>query len=82
MNALDQIGHLSDVPVYVDVELARKIMTIREILALEEGSVINMTRSAGENIDLLIGGAAIGSGEIVIIEETAGVRITDFSEED
>lgn len=57
-------------------------MTLREILALQEGSVINMTRSAGENIDLLIGSAPVASGEIVIIEETVGVRITDFNEED
>lgn len=82
MTALEQIGHLSDIPVYVDVELARKIMPLGEILALEEGSVINMTRSAGENIDLFIGGAPVASGEIVIIEETLGVRITDFAEED
>lgn len=82
MTALEQIGHLSDIPVYVDVELARKIMPLGEVLALEEGSVINMTRSAGENIDLLVGGAPVASGEIVIIEETLGVRITDFAEED
>jgi flagellar motor switch protein FliN/FliY len=82
VTALDQIGHLSDIPVHVDVELARKIMTLNEILALEEGSVIKMTRSAGENIDLLIGGTPVASGEIVIIEETVGVRITDFNEED
>jgi flagellar motor switch protein FliN len=41
-----------------------------------------MPRSAGDNIDILVGGAAIGSGEIVIIEEAVGVRITDFNEED
>jgi flagellar motor switch protein FliN/FliY len=82
VTALEQIGHLSDIPVYIDVELARKIMPLGEILALEEGSVINMTRSAGENIDLFIGGAPVASGEIVIIEETLGVRITDFAEED
>ena len=41
-----------------------------------------MSRSAGENIDILIGGALIGFGEIVIIEDTVGVRITDFSSED
>jgi len=55
---------------------------LNEILALAEGSVIKMTRSAGENIDLLIGGTPVASGEIVIIEETVGVRITDFNEED
>ncbi len=82
MSALEEIHHLADVPVFVDIELDRKIMAVREILALEAGAVIKMPRSAGENIDLLVGGALVGSGEIVIIEETVGVRITDFNEED
>jgi flagellar motor switch protein FliN/FliY len=82
MTPLEQIAHLSDVVIDVHVELDRKRMTMRDILALERGSVIKMVRSAGENIDVLVGGAMVGSGEIVIIEETVGVRITDFIEED
>ena len=82
MTAFEEIGHLSDVPVDVDVELDRKKMTVREILMLEQGSVIKMLRSAGENIDIYVGGSMLGSGEIVIIEEAVGVRITDFNEED
>lgn len=82
MTAFEEIGHLVDVPVDVDVELDRKTMTVREILALDKGSVIKMVRSAGENIDIYVGGAMLGSGEIVIIEEAVGVRITDFNEED
>jgi len=82
MTALEEIGHLADIPVNIDVELARKTMTMGEILALDQGRVIKMTRSAGDNIDILVGGTLLGSGEIVIIEETVGVRITDFNEED
>jgi flagellar motor switch protein FliN/FliY len=82
MTAFEEIGHLNDIPVGVDVELDRKKMSVREILSLEQGSVIKMMRSAGENIDIYVGGALLGSGEIVIIEETVGVRITDFNEED
>jgi flagellar motor switch protein FliN len=82
MTAFEEIGHLADVPVDVDVELDRKTMTVREILSLDQGSVIKMVRSAGENIDIYVGGALLGSGEIVIIEEAVGVRITDFNEED
>ena len=82
MTAFEEIGHLADVPVDVDVELDRKTMTVREILLLDQGSVIKMVRSAGENIDIYVGGALLGSGEIVIIEEAVGVRITDFNEED
>jgi flagellar motor switch protein FliN/FliY len=82
MTSFEEIGHLSDIPVDVDVELDRKMMTVREILSLDKGSVIKMMRSAGENIDIYVGGAMLGSGEIVIIEETVGVRITDFNEEE
>jgi flagellar motor switch protein FliN/FliY len=82
MTALEEIGHLADIPVYIDVELARKTMSVGEILALDRGRVIKMPRSAGDNIDILVGGTLVGTGEIVIIEETVGVRITDFNEED
>jgi flagellar motor switch protein FliN/FliY len=82
MTAFEEVGHLYDIPIDIDVELDRKKMTVREILSLEQGSVIKMVRSAGENIDMYVGGAMLGSGEIVIIEEAVGVRITDFNEED
>ncbi len=82
MTSLEEIAHLGDVPISIDVELARKMMTVAEILGLDKDSVIKMPRSAGDNIDILVGGAPVGSGEIVIIEETVGVRITDFNEED
>ena len=81
MTSLEELGHLSDVPVPVEAELDHKIMTLRDILNLESGSVMKMTRSAGENILILIGGALLGSGEIVVIDESMGIRITDFKEE-
>lgn len=82
MTILEEVRHLSDIPIHVDAELDRKVMTVREILALEIGSVIKLTRSAGENIVLLMGGTPVGSGEIVVVDEAVGVRITDFREED
>jgi flagellar motor switch protein FliN/FliY len=82
MTAFDEIGHLGNIPIDIDVLLDRKKMTVREILSLDKGSVIKMTRSAGENIDVYVSGTMLGSGEIVIIEETLGVRITDFNEEE
>jgi flagellar motor switch protein FliN/FliY len=82
MTAFDEIGHLGNIPIDIDVLLDRKKMTVREILSLDKGSVIKMTRSAGENIDIYVSGTMLGSGEIVIIEETLGVRITDFNEEE
>jgi flagellar motor switch protein FliN len=79
---LQEIADLADVTVDVEVELGRKIMTIAQILQLGPDSVIRMGRSAGDNIDILVGGTLIGYGEIVIIEDAVGVRITDFSLEE
>lgn len=82
MTVREQIAHFADIPVTVDIELDRRILTLRQVLQLETGSVIKMSRSAGENMDVLVGGALVGFGEIVIIEETVGIRITDFSSEE
>ena len=82
MTTAEEIGLCADVPLDITAELDRKIMTIRDILALETSSVVKMTRSAGENIDILVGNALVAFGEIVIIEATMGVRITDFNSEE
>jgi flagellar motor switch protein FliN/FliY len=79
---LQEIADLADVTLDVEVELGRRIMTIAQILQLGPDSVVRMGRSAGDNIDILIGGALVGYGEIVIIEDAVGVRITDFSLEE
>jgi flagellar motor switch protein FliN/FliY len=80
MNPQEEIAPLADVLVEIEVELDRRIMTTREVLRLEEGSVIETARSAGENIDIYVGGVLCGSGEVVVIENRLGVRITDFRE--
>jgi flagellar motor switch protein FliN/FliY len=81
MNPLEEIAPLGDVPVEIEIELDRRIMRAREVLRLDEGSVIETARSAGENIDIYIGGVLCASGEIVVIENTLGVRITDFRDD-
>ena len=81
MNPQEEVAPLGDIPVEIEIELDRRIMTAREILRLEQGSVIETVRSAGENIDIYIGGVLCGSGEIVVIENTLGVRITDFRDD-
>jgi len=80
MTPQEEIAPLGDVPVEIEVELDRRIMTARELLCLAEGSVIETTRSAGENIDIYVAGVLCGSGEIVAVENALGVRITDFRE--
>jgi flagellar motor switch protein FliN/FliY len=82
MTPLEEIGALADIHMDVEVELDRRIMAVRDILALESGSVIAMERSAGATIDIRIGGTVIGSGEIVILDEKVAVRFTDFKEDE
>lgn len=65
----------------VEAELDCKVMTMTQILDLEAGTVIKLKRSAGENIDLLIGGSLVAFGEIVVLQEMMGIRITDFRAE-
>ena len=79
MDLTEQIGAFGDVPLDVEVELDRRQLTIREVLALETDSVLKLSRSAGENLDVRLGGVLIGYGEIVIPETTVNVRITDFN---
>jgi flagellar motor switch protein FliN/FliY len=78
MSPTEEIAAFADVPVNVEVELDRRVMTVRDVLRLDINSVLKMHRSAGENLDIRIGNAMIGCGEIVISETTTGVRITDF----
>jgi flagellar motor switch protein FliN len=78
MTPQEEIAPLGDIPVEIEIELDRRLLTTREVLDLTEGSIIATARSAGENIDIYIGGVFCGSGEIVVIESTLGVRITDF----
>jgi len=81
MNPQEEIAPLAEVPVDIEVELDRRVMRTRDVLDWEEGSVIGTSRSAGENIDIYIGGVLCDSGEIVVIENALGVRITDFRDD-
>ena len=82
MTALEEVAGLADIPMEIEIELGRKVMTIARLLDLGPGSVIRIARSAGDNIDILVGGTLVGYGEIVLIEDAVGIRITDFSLEE
>lgn len=79
MAPVEQTAAIADVPIDVEVVLDRRMLKIGEILELEAGSVVELRRSAGENIDVYVGRKLVAFGEIVIIENTMGVRITDFN---
>lgn len=69
---------LSDVEMEVTVELGRTTMPIRDLLSLQPGMVVEIDRAAGAPIDVLVNGRRIASGEVVVIDEEFGVRITEI----
>lgn len=72
------IGLILDVPLQVTVELGRTRKLIRDILELTPGSVVELDKLAGEPVDILVNGKLIAKGEVVVIDENFGVRITDI----
>ena len=72
------IALLLDVPLQVTVELGRTRKLIRDILELSPGSVIELDKLAGEAVDILVNGKLIAKGEVVVIDENFGVRVTDI----
>jgi len=71
------LRRLYDVPVELAVEIGRTRMTIGQTLELRPGSVVSLNRLAGEPVDLLINGKPIARGEVVVIDEEFGLRVTD-----
>jgi flagellar motor switch protein FliN/FliY len=73
----EELSRLHDVPVELAVEVGRTHMTIREALALGPGSIVTLNRLAGEPVDLLVNGKPIARGEVVVIDEEFGLRVTE-----
>lgn len=72
------INLILDIPVNLSVELGRTKMAIKDLLNLTQGSVIALDGLAGEPLDILINGYLIAQGEIVVVGDNYGVRITDI----
>jgi flagellar motor switch protein FliN/FliY len=72
------LSRLSEIPMELSVEIGRTHMTVGETLDLRIGSVVTLERLAGETADLLVNGSAIARGEVVVIDEQYGLRITEI----
>jgi flagellar motor switch protein FliN/FliY len=66
-----------DVPVHISMEIGRTLISIRNLLQLSQGSVIELDRLAGEPLDVLVNGTLIAHGEVVVVNEKFGIRLTD-----
>ena len=74
----ENIDLTMDVPLQVTVELGRTTKSISDILDLGPGKIIELNKLAGEPIDVLVNGKYVAKGEVVVIEESFGVRITEI----
>lgn len=72
------LGMLRDVPLEVSAELGKTRMSVADVLQLRVGSLIQLDRAAGAPVDVIVNGASIAKGEVVVIDEEYGVRITDI----
>ena len=80
--ALGEPGSLSllyDLRMPVSVELGRSAMTIREVLALRRGSLLQLDRIAGESVDVFVGDRKLGKGEVVVLGQHFGIRLTELA---
>ncbi|MEQ1803209.1 MAG: flagellar motor switch protein FliN [Gammaproteobacteria bacterium] len=66
-----------DVPVTLSLEVGRAQMSVGKLLRLNQGSVVELDRNAGEPLDVLVNGALVAHGEIVIVNDKFGIRLTD-----
>jgi flagellar motor switch protein FliN/FliY len=69
---------IMDIPVRLTVELGRTKITIKQILQLAQGSVIELDGLAGEPMDVLVNGCLIAQGEVVVVNDKFGIRLTDI----
>ena len=78
MQSQENISLIKDVPLEVTVELGRTSKSISDILDFAPGTIIELDKIAGEPIDVLVNGKFVAKGEVVVIEESFGVRVTEI----
>jgi len=71
------LDSILDVPVVISMEIGRTHIPIRNLLQLNQGSVVELDRLAGEPMDVLVNGTLIAQGEVVVVNEKFGIRLTD-----
>ncbi len=67
-----------DLPLFVEAELGRKMITLKDLLELNIGSIVELKQSAGESLNIFVNGSFLGNGEVTVIENAFGLRITEI----
>lgn len=72
-----KLDTILDIPVTISMEVGRSRISIRNLLQLNQGSVVELDRVAGEPLDVLVNGTLIAHGEVVVVNDKFGIRLTD-----
>ena len=72
-----KLDAILDIPVTISMEVGRSNISIRNLLQLNQGSVVELDRVAGEALDVLVNGTLIAHGEVVVVNDKFGIRLTD-----
>ncbi|CAM4226772.1 flagellar motor switch protein FliN [Vibrio agarivorans] len=72
-----KLDTILDIPVTISMEVGRSQISIRNLLQLNQGSVVELERVAGESLDVLVNGTLIAHGEVVVVNDKFGIRLTD-----
>ncbi|AYA63697.1 MULTISPECIES: flagellar motor switch protein FliN [unclassified Alteromonas] len=72
-----KLDTILDIPVTISMEVGRSQISIRNLLQLNQGSVVELDRVAGEPLDVLVNGTLIAHGEVVVVNDKFGIRLTD-----
>jgi len=81
LSTLEQWAHLHDVPLEMSIELGRTKLTLREVIDLKPNTIIRLPRSTGEGLDIRAGSETLFRGEVIVIEDRAGIRINEIISE-
>jgi flagellar motor switch protein FliN/FliY len=77
-SSVQSLDFILDIPLKLSVELGRTRLAIREILQLSQGSVVELSKFAGEPLEVLVNDRLIARGEVVVVNEKFGIRLTDI----
>ncbi|ACA85912.1 flagellar motor switch protein FliN [Shewanella woodyi] len=72
-----KLDAIMDIPVTISMEVGRSFINIRNLLQLNQGSVVELDRVAGEPLDVMVNGTLIAHGEVVVVNDKFGIRLTD-----
>lgn len=74
---LRELGPVHDIPMHIAIEVGRMRLRVRDLMKLSQGAVIELKKPAGEPFDICVNGVPVARGEVIIVEQSSGVRIIE-----